>query len=72
VIVQVYAYAWRNGPEGMPNARRAELFGRACVIEAAGGSMRTALVRFLDTGERVATSRRALRRSLSQRVPEAC
>lgn len=51
-----YVYAWGN------NARRAELKGRRCVIEVRGGSMRTVLVRFLDTGERVTTSVRALRR----------
>jgi hypothetical protein len=53
--VLVYVYAWKN------NERRDELHGRRCVIEATG-SMGTALVRFLDTGERVTTSRRALRR----------
>ena len=51
----VYVYAWGN------NARRAELRGRECVLEATG-NLGTALVRFLDTGERVTTSRRALRR----------
>ncbi len=49
-----YVYAWGNNP------RRAELKGRRCVVEAAG-AMRTVLVRFLDTGERVTTSRRALK-----------
>lgn len=52
----VYVYAWGNNP------RRAELKGRRCVVEATG-TMGTALVRFLDTGERVTTSRRALRRA---------
>lgn len=52
----VYEYRWGN------NDRRADLKGRLCVIEATG-RMGTALVRFLDTGERVTTSRRALRRS---------
>jgi len=54
--VIVYEYRWGN------NERRQELRGRRCVIEATG-SMGTALVRFLDTGERVTTSRRALRRA---------
>ena len=54
---QVYVYAWGN------NERRAALKGRRCVIEARGG-MRTVLVRFLDTGERVTTSIRALRREV--------
>ena len=52
----VYVYAWGNNP------RRANLKSRLCVIEASG-RMRTVLVRFLDTGERVTTRRRALRRA---------
>ena len=51
----VYVYAWANNP------RRAALRGRRCVLEAVG-AMGTVLIRFLDTGERVTTSRRALRR----------
>lgn len=51
----------------MENPRRAALYGRRCVIEVAGGTMGTALVRFLDTGERVTTSRRALRREADVR-----
>jgi hypothetical protein len=50
----VYAYAWGN------NERRAALKGRRCVVEARG-AMGTVLVHFLDTGERVTTSARALR-----------
>jgi hypothetical protein len=46
---------WANNP------RRRELVGRLCVIEASG-RMGTVLVRFIDSGERVTTSRRALRR----------
>lgn len=53
----VYVYAWGN------SERRQELKGRRCVIEAWGGRMRTVLVRFLDNGERVTTSRRALRKA---------
>lgn len=52
----IYVYAWGN------NSRRADLKGRECVIEATG-ALGTALVRFMDTGERVTTSRRALRRA---------
>lgn len=52
--VTVYVYAWGN------NSRRAELKGRRCVIEASG-TKNTVLVRFIDNGERVTTSRRALR-----------
>jgi hypothetical protein len=54
--VTVYTFAWGNNP------RRAELKGRRCVVEARG-RMNTVLVRFLDTGERVTTSRYALRRA---------
>ena len=50
-----YIYAWGNNP------RRLELKSRRCVVEARG-AMRTVLVRFLDTGERVTTSARAIRR----------
>ena len=53
-MTRVYRYAWGN------NERRAALKGRECVIEASG-RMNTVLVRFLDNGERVTTSRRALR-----------
>ena len=53
-LVDEYVYAWGN------NARRAQLKGRRCVVEARG-RMGTVLVRFLDTGERVTTSRRALK-----------
>jgi len=53
-VARVYVYAWGN------NARRAALKGRRCVIEARG-AMGTVLVRFLDTGERVTTSFRAVR-----------
>ena len=52
----VYRYAWGDNP------RRAELKGRLCVV-VARGRMRTVLVEFLDTGERVTTSERALRRA---------
>jgi hypothetical protein len=58
----VYVYAWGN------NERRASLKGRRCVIEASG-AQGTVLVRFLDTGERVTTSARALRRSPFRREP---
>jgi hypothetical protein len=52
--VSVYVYAWES------NDRRAKLKGRRFVVEARG-RMNTMLIRFLDTGERVTTSRRALR-----------
>lgn len=49
-----YVYIWGN------NVRRARLKGRVCRI-VASGRMNTVLVEFTDTGERVTTSRRALR-----------
>ncbi len=49
-----HVYAWGN------NSRRADLKGRACRIVATG-RMGSALVEFAD-GERVITSRRAVRR----------
>jgi hypothetical protein len=54
-----YVYVWGN------NSRRAVLKGRRCVVEARG-AMQTVLVRFLDNGERVTTSLRALRRAASE------
>jgi hypothetical protein len=48
-------YVWGNNP------RRAELKGRRCEI-VARGSMGSVLIRFLDTGETVVTSRRSVRR----------
>ena len=50
-----YVYAWRN------NDRRAALYGRRCRI-VASGSLGTVLLVF-ENGERVTTSRRALRRA---------
>lgn len=52
----IYTFAWGN------NSRRRELKGRRCELLATG-RMGTVLVRFLDTGERVTTSRRALRKT---------
>jgi hypothetical protein len=49
----IYVYRWGD------NERRRELKGRECVVEARG-TMNTVLVRFLDTGERVTTSRWAI------------
>lgn len=46
-------YLWGNNP------RRAELKGRSCEI-VAKGRMGSVLIRFLDTGERVITSWRAV------------
>lgn len=52
---EVYEFAWGN------NERRAQLKGRKCRVLARGGKG-TVLVEFLDTGERVTCSFRALRR----------
>lgn len=49
-----HIYRWRNNP------RRAELYGRRCRI-LVSGKLGTVLVQF-ENGERVTTSRRALRR----------
>ena len=49
-------YAWGN------NERRAQLQGRECVV-LARGRMNTILVQFLDTGEKVTTSRFAVKRA---------
>jgi hypothetical protein len=55
VAERIYVYAWGN------NARRRALQGRRCRI-LARGRMSTVLVEFIDDGERVTTSSRALRR----------
>lgn len=52
---QAYVYVWGNNP------RRAELKGRECIV-LASGTMNSILVRFLDTGEQVLTSRNGIRR----------
>jgi len=49
-------YRWGN------NVRRDQLKGRRCVV-LARGTMSTILVQFLDTGEKVTTSRRAVKRA---------
>jgi hypothetical protein len=50
----VYVFAWGN------NERRAQLKGRRCRVLVRGGKG-TVLVEFLDSGERVTCSFRALR-----------
>ena len=52
---RLYIYGWGNNP------RRRRLQGRCCRI-VARGAMNTVLIEFLDNGERVTTSTRALRR----------
>jgi hypothetical protein len=51
----VFTFVWGN------NERRQELKGRQCQV-VQRGRRNTVLVRFLDTGELVTTSFRALRR----------
>jgi hypothetical protein len=58
-----YVFAWRN------NARRAALHGRRCRV-LASGSLGTVLVEF-ENGERVTTSRRALRRAAKPKASGA-
>jgi hypothetical protein len=55
---ELYVYRWGNNP------RRRELKGRRCRA-VARGRMNTVLVEFVDTGERVTTSSRALQRVVS-------
>lgn len=52
-IRRLFVYRWGN------NEKRAQLKGRRCVVEARGAKG-TVLLRFIDTGERVTTSRRAI------------
>ena len=59
----VYEFHWGN------NEARAALKGRACRIIARGGKG-TVLVEFIDTGERVTCSFRALRRSAAVPLAE--
>ena len=54
-MVTVYKYAWGNNPV------RAALKGRKCKLIATG-TRNTVLIEMADTGERVTTSRRALRK----------
>jgi hypothetical protein len=56
VTTPLYVFAWGN------NERRAELRGRLC-RKVARGAKGTVLVEFVDNGERVTCSFRALRRA---------
>lgn len=51
----LYVYRWRN------NAKRAEMYGRQCVV-VARLAMNSAAVRFTDNGQEEIVSRNALRR----------
>lgn len=51
----VYRFAWAN------NEKRKTLVGRDCVI-VTSGTKQSALVEFLDGGQREVVSRRALRK----------
>ena len=52
---QLYRYHWGNNPT------RAKLKGRICRVLKSGG-MNTIMLEFLDNGERVSSSRQAIRR----------
>lgn len=56
MVSAIYKYMWGNNP------KRKKMKGRLCKVICFSGSMGSALVEFLDTGERVNTSRRALKR----------
>ena len=58
-----YFYAWGNNPV------RAALKGRKCKLLATG-TRNTVLIEMCDTGERVTTSRRALRKTNSGNAAE--
>ena len=50
-----YRYVWKN------NEKRAQLFWRECLV-ISRGAMNSAMVEFLDNGQREIISRNALRR----------
>lgn len=52
-VAPLRKYRWGN------NERRAQLKGRFCVV-LAEGRMNSVLVQFIDTGEKIVTSRHAL------------
>jgi hypothetical protein len=54
-VKQVYVFTWGNNP------KRATLAGRRCRVLATGAKM-SALIEFLDNGQRELVSRRALRK----------
>jgi hypothetical protein len=56
-MTQLYRYAWGN------NSKRSTMKGRACILLGTM-SLGSVYIEFSDTGERVVTSRRALRRVL--------
>ena len=55
-----HVYAWRRGPGAQPNPVRAALHGRRCRV-VCRGTMDSILIE-MDDGQRVVTSRRAVRR----------
>jgi len=52
---QLYRYCWGN------NAKRAKLKGRICRV-LKSGRLNTAMLEFIDNGERVTSSKNAIRR----------
>lgn len=55
----VYTYHFAN------NEKRLTMKGRACIV-LARGTLNSALIEFLDNGEREVVSRNALRRQLQE------
>lgn len=60
-MIQLYRFGWKN------NERRAQLYGRTCRM-ICRGTMNSCLLEF-ENGERVVTSRNAIRKSPAERAP---
>jgi hypothetical protein len=56
IMTIVYVYTWGN------NSKRVTLRGRQCVV-VARGAMNSAVIEFVDNGQRECVSRNALRRA---------
>lgn len=61
MTMNIYRYGWRN------NEKRAALYGRACRV-ICRGSMNSALIEFVDNGQREVVSRNALRKAQPARA----
>jgi hypothetical protein len=55
VVVPLYRFCWGNNP------KRATLQGRVCRV-VCRGTMNSAMIEFIDNGQREVVSRNALRR----------
>ncbi|MCB0684226.1 MAG: hypothetical protein KDC32_25460 [Saprospiraceae bacterium] len=62
--MQTYRYAWKNNPQmGLyPCPKRITLYGRTCRV-LVRGKLNSALVEFIDNGQREVISRNALRKA---------